>query len=736
MAIITSNISASNATGQNGTIGLTGSLHVRSGSGEDGGYLIFDQITTSGGPAVPGGNTGVLFVSGNNGGVVDIWFKEPGGTSVNLSAEGDITAVRASYGLEGGGTSGDVALGIDDSLIPILSASNWFTADMHVSGNVTFGDSNTDKFIVASDSYLNDVYVSGSTTIGNNDVDELTVNATTTFDATVDFDKDVYFASDADLYASGNVQLGGETGGNIYLSGNISDAVFTGTLTASPGSATGTAIKVPMGHVIFNEAGMASDFRVETDNNTHALFVDGSEDHVVFGASDTAGTDSWFFVSGSKQGNGHKAAAVFGGDTWISGNLSIGYPGVNDYESGDGGPTMFEMYGKNRRGMIYADGNNEQLLLFGFGSDGNLESATNKQDVKFYLSGSATTDGVRSEDEARALFQGDVTISGTLRTGLPTQTPDQKPTIIAGQGVEITTGSFGSATLALGQIRIDLDSDASVGSVKGNHGITAAPTTGKGDVVLKPNASIIPILSASNWFTGGHLGVTNGFYVSGSSTFGNAVSDKVHVSASISFGQITTAMDGTFECHYDASFAKLMASGSVTLGMGSMPVALNGSTTDVDAAGAVTVNSSAGTISVGNDDVDQNINIGTAGTRTIVIGADGGATTTQIHSDGGNLLLDAGTRDITITGDIMPSADISYDLGSSALRFKNVYTGDLHLANERGNYTLVEEPDMLTIRNNRSGKWFRLMMEEIDPTGRDDGMRGPAPLFNLGIDEE
>ena len=139
MAIITSNISASNESGAVGAIGMTGSLHLRSGSGADGGYLVFDQLTTSGGPAVPGGNNGVLFVSGNDGGVVDIWFKEPGGTSVNLSAEGDITAVRASYGLEGGGTSGDVALGINDEVIPILSASNWFTGDMHLSSSLAVG---------------------------------------------------------------------------------------------------------------------------------------------------------------------------------------------------------------------------------------------------------------------------------------------------------------------------------------------------------------------------------------------------------------------------------------------------------------------------------------------------------------------------------------------------------------------------------------------------------------------
>jgi len=45
---------------------------------------------------------------------------------------------------------------------------------------------------------------------------------------------------------------------------------------------------------------------------------------------------------------------------------------------------------------------------------------------------------------------------------------------------------------------------------------------------------------------------------------------------------------------------------------------------------------------------------------------------------------------------------------------------------------VVEESDMLTLRNNLNGKWYRMAMEEIDPTGRDDGMRGGAPVGSEG----
>ena len=44
-------------------------------------------------------------------------------------------------------------------------------------------------------------------------------------------------------------------------------------------------------------------------------------------------------------------------------------------------------------------------------------------------------------------------------------------------------------------------------------------------------------------------------------------------------------------------------------------------------------------------------------------------------------------------------------------RFANIYTGDLHLRNERGDYTLIEEEDCLTIRFNKTGKRYKFLLE-------------------------
>ena len=80
------------------------------------------------------------------------------------------------------------------------------------------------------------------------------------------------------------------------------------------------------------------------------------------------------------------------------------------------------------------------------------------------------------------------------------------------------------------------------------------------------------------------------------------------------------------------------------------------------------------------------------------------------------------TGNIDCNGNILPTGDNSLDLGSAAKRWQNVFTGDLHLANDRGDWTVIEEPEFLSLRNNSTGKRYKLSMEEI--TG--DGSYGPG----------
>jgi len=66
-----------------------------------------------------------------------------------------------------------------------------------------------------------------------------------------------------------------------------------------------------------------------------------------------------------------------------------------------------------------------------------------------------------------------------------------------------------------------------------------------------------------------------------------------------------------------------------------------------------------------------------------------------------------------VNSNFVPQADVTYDLGSSGSRWRNIYTGDLHLRNDRGDYTLIEEADFLSIRFNKTGKRYKFLLERV-----------------------
>lgn len=72
--------------------------------------------------------------------------------------------------------------------------------------------------------------------------------------------------------------------------------------------------------------------------------------------------------------------------------------------------------------------------------------------------------------------------------------------------------------------------------------------------------------------------------------------------------------------------------------------------------------------------------------------------------------------DTTITGDVLPNANNTYDVGSTSLRWANIYTNDLHLSNGIGDYTVVEGEEDLFLHNNKTGKVFKFALIEVDPS--------------------
>lgn len=137
--------------------------------------------------------------------------------------------------------------------------------------------------------------------------------------------------------------------------------------------------------------------------------------------------------------------------------------------------------------------------------------------------------------------------------------------------------------------------------------------------------------------------------------------------------------------------------------------------------GASTYNLATGATGTG---VTKAINLGTGGaagsTTNITLGSGNGGTTTikdDLTVEGNTTLGNASADTITFTAraasNLVPTSNYAYDLGSVDLRWKNIYTGDLHLKNDRGNWTIVEESEFLTITNNLNGKRYKFVLEEL-----------------------
>ena len=159
-------------------------------------------------------------------------------------------------------------------------------------------------------------------------------------------------------------------------------------------------------------------------------------------------------------------------------------------------------------------------------------------------------------------------------------------------------------------------------------------------------------------------------------TIGNAASTAVNANAlaitltSVNALQLT---DGT------ATF-QLGGTGATTLS--------GGTTTDIDGSGALSLNSTAGAINIGNDDIDQAINIGTQGERTISVGTGAfadtinignatGATAVSITSGTGHIALAS-----TSTGDITINSADTVLVDSAGVLELNSSAGAISIGND------------------------------------------------------
>ena len=95
-------------------------------------------------------------------------------------------------------------------------------------------------------------------------------------------------------------------------------------------------------------------------------------------------------------------------------------------------------------------------------------------------------------------------------------------------------------------------------------------------------------------------------------------------------------------------------------------------------------------------------------------------------SSGGSVIVQASASAVTVTAGkhLNPATTNTTDLGTTSLRWRNLYTQDLQLSNESsggndvdgtwGDWTLQEGETDIFMINNRTGKKFKINMTEVD----------------------
>ena len=135
----------------------------------------------------------------------------------------------------------------------------------------------------------------------------------------------------------------------------------------------------------------------------------------------------------------------------------------------------------------------------------------------------------------------------------------------------------------------------------------------------------------------------------------------------------------------------------------------------------------------GHVNVGTNIQLGDAGIVTATSYRGDGSQLTGISIDAtslkdgsSNVIVQASASAVTVTAGkhVNPASTNTTDLGTTSLRWRNLYTQDLQLSNESsggndvdgtwGDWTLQEGETDIFMINNRTGKKYKINMTEVD----------------------
>lgn len=457
----------------------------------------------------------------------------------------------------------------------------------------------------------------------------------------------------------------------------------------------------------------------------------------LFPTLSSVGGDVVFFVSGSRGGKGltaERTVAVFGGDTVVSGTLTIGtgsvaissnditfFGGAAQILSGSGGLTLKDSAGQVTVTQIIAGLTPAPVYwtsitaneIFTTGSavvSGSITSKDSSGKIVFNFNPSTSLLTTVS-----GTFSGDVTVQGDLTVNGTTTTVNTENLLVEDPVIYFGSGSVGS------------NRDGGIALASGSSVTSQALVWGR--------------VSQDTWGSG-RLDVQNG-------TVTNLTGMTLTPIRASRY-----EVDGLNDAlKKDGSFLVVSASSTsgIQLQHGPTPQAVNFRSDNLnylvvgrDGAGNSVINAMSNRAYLSGSQINL-VASGSTGNANFVFGVDTSNTFLQIQSGSGGFagariesvnnaltvqapagqsLFLAGNNNnvaqvgsLTIDGTprqgIFPVGDKAQYLGGPFNRWANIYTGDLHLRNERGDYTLIEEEDFLSIRFNKTGKRYKFVLEPV-----------------------
>ena len=318
---------------------------------------------------------------------------------------------------------------------------------------------------------------------------------------------------------------------------------------------------------------------------------------------------------------------------------------------------------------------------------------------------------------------------------------------IVSSGSLATKGPTGASTFSV----VASSGNTTVGGTLGVTGAsTLASLTVTGNTILSGDLTVNGAMTTVNTtnlevkdsviglgFASGTIAQTAGDrgWIGGQAGTNNVMSKWDNASSEFAFATTTSSATGSFGI---AAYSNLHAANiqgnivSASLGFsGSLTKLMDGTSYIIAGSGMTVASASNGAITLSAAGAGDVTGPGSSTANAIALfdGVTGKIIKNSgLTTDGSNSLFVAGTLGIsgstTFGASALPSADMTYDLGSPSFRWANVYTGDLHLRNDRGDYTLIEEEDFLTIRFNKTGKRYKFLLESTPELDED-------PTFNF-----